>query len=647
MENNNNTKNYYMGDDSIQYEWNFIGRYQAHWKKIIKILFIPSTPIRLLSLGQDRRIVEYDLENSSFNDGIQIKVKKQLEQTSTPSALCLNNTRNEYNNNEDFFITANEDYKLKLFNANTFLCRKTVMSPNYGSPINKMCILPIQNTHNKYLVYSTKNSIIGILKLPLSGNPYDNLGVMAHSGEIVGLCCSKDGHYVFSSDSYDTSINMWSVNIEVLEAQNAIGGKGNEPFINLLDPKGRDSEIYKEMEDYFYYAQLRTQGEDCIRNRIIEKKIGISEVAYVLQAIGYYPSEQDIEDIKNEIKYSKVLETGDYIEYIEFEDLIRIYLNHRPAVDLTKEQIEKALTCTKQFEMPNVESEVEDDNDVYYMGETDKQEYLENFQFKAAEEDEVNVIKKILKNNSSSQNSLKENGTSSLDSIKDNDETNSNDNINNINKSASNIGSKVKLNGDGAKKLPESSIKKKNGKTTSLSRNKINGNSRRDLRSSEKKLVDEEDQTEVRYQTMKLNESERKEKMEKARQKREYIRSRERGKFSKSALLSMLQQNGESMSAELFDQYIDELLKDNRTNYKQLAEFFTLDEFVNDVLSFEEEPVPESLIEKLNNHTNVDSNIDSTDNTTTKPSTSESSFPQTPQDDFLVNIEADTEPSDL
>lgn len=72
------------------------------------------------------------------------------------------------------------------------------------------------------------------------------------------MCCSKDGHYVFSCDAYDTAINMWSVNVEVLEAQNAIGGKGNEPFINLLDPDGRDSEIYKEMEDYFYYAQLRT-----------------------------------------------------------------------------------------------------------------------------------------------------------------------------------------------------------------------------------------------------------------------------------------------------------------------------------------------------------------------------------------------------
>jgi len=45
-----------------------------NFKYIIEILFMPSTPPRLLSLGQDRMIIEYDLENSSFINGIKIKV---------------------------------------------------------------------------------------------------------------------------------------------------------------------------------------------------------------------------------------------------------------------------------------------------------------------------------------------------------------------------------------------------------------------------------------------------------------------------------------------------------------------------------------------------------------------------------------------
>jgi len=620
METNNNSKNYYMGYDTNKYEWNFIGRYKSHWKKIIKILFMPSNPPRLLSLGKDRMIVEYDLENSSFINGIKIKTKKQLEQTSVPSALCLNISRTEYNNSEDFFIIANEDYKLKLFNSNTFLCRKTVMSPNYGSPINQICILPTQNTHNRYLVYSTENSIIGILKVPISGNPYDNLGVMAHSGEIVGVCCSKDGHYVFSADSYDTSVNMWSVNVEVLEAQSAIGGKGNEPFINLLDPNGRDSEIYKEMEDYFYYAQLRTQGEDCIRNRIIEKKIGISEVASILQAIGYYPSEQDIEDIKNEIKYSKVLETGDYIEYIEFEDLIRIYLNHRPASDLTKSQIEKALLRTKEFEMPNVESDDDENNDIYYLGETDKQEYLENFKFKKSEEDESSIIKKILKNNNGSGTSSKSNSITSLDS-----KLNSKEDISNNNFTENELSSLSKddinhehsdtyNNNDDRNQIEDNNNSTKNDNSKSSQKEK-KGNNRKGKKNAKKNILDDEDQTEARYKIMKINELERKEKVEKARERRNYIKNKDYGKFSKSALLSMLQQYGESLNADLFDKYIEELLRDNPSDYKQLAEFFTLDEFVDNVLNFEEELLPETLIEQLNNkRNNVDVNNNNNDN---------------------------------
>jgi len=319
-----------------------------------------------------------------------------------------------------------------------------------------------------------------------------------------------------------------------------------------------------------------------------------------------------------------------------------VYLNHRPAIDLTKKQIENALTRTKQFEMPNVESDNEGDNDVYYMGETDTQEYLENFNFKTNEEDENNLIKKLLKNNSSSQNSSKVNSTASLNEDNEkneNEDEDDNKNDTQTNTKSSDKSSNEKLN-DGDDKdssdPPNSSKKSKNDISSASGKNSKKGNDKRNK--IMKEIMDNEDQTEARYITMKLNESERKQKMEKARQKREMIKSRENGKFSKSALLSMLQQNGESLSAELFNQYIDELLKDSQTKYKQLAEFFTLDEFVNDVLSFEEEPIPETLIEKLNNHSNIDNN-----NVTTKPSTMDSSLPQSSMDNWMSNTESDTE----
>jgi len=42
----------------------------------------------------------------------------------------------------------------------------------------------------------------------------------------------------------------------VLDAQEKLGGDGLEPFFGLLDG-GRDGNLFREMEDYFYYAQIR------------------------------------------------------------------------------------------------------------------------------------------------------------------------------------------------------------------------------------------------------------------------------------------------------------------------------------------------------------------------------------------------------
>ena len=41
-----------------------------------------------------------------------------------------------------------------------------------------------------------------------------------------------------------------------LQAQSKLGGEGLTPFYGLLDG-GREGDLFKELEDYFYYAQLR------------------------------------------------------------------------------------------------------------------------------------------------------------------------------------------------------------------------------------------------------------------------------------------------------------------------------------------------------------------------------------------------------
>ena len=41
-----------------------------------------------------------------------------------------------------------------------------------------------------------------------------------------------------------------------LEVSSLLGGKGLEPFYSMLEG-GREGEFFKELEEYFYYAQIR------------------------------------------------------------------------------------------------------------------------------------------------------------------------------------------------------------------------------------------------------------------------------------------------------------------------------------------------------------------------------------------------------
>lgn len=52
---------------------------------------------------------------------------------------------------------------------------------------------------------------------------------------------------------YATSI---FTHYSVLEAASLLGGEGLSPFYGMLEG-GREGELFAELEEYFYYAQIR------------------------------------------------------------------------------------------------------------------------------------------------------------------------------------------------------------------------------------------------------------------------------------------------------------------------------------------------------------------------------------------------------
>ena len=71
--------------------WMYVGRYKSHTRPIADVMFTTdakSGARRLFSLGEDRMLVEYDLELSSFEDGLKLKGSRvRAEQSATPTSM--------------------------------------------------------------------------------------------------------------------------------------------------------------------------------------------------------------------------------------------------------------------------------------------------------------------------------------------------------------------------------------------------------------------------------------------------------------------------------------------------------------------------------------------------------------------------------
>ncbi len=69
----------------------------------------------------------------------------------------------------------------------------------------------------------------------------------------------------------------------------------------------------------------------------------------LLAALGYYPSKDDIDNIYNEVKFSKYSDSYEKtnVDSIDFETFVKIYINHRPYRELEMSRIEKAFNNIK------------------------------------------------------------------------------------------------------------------------------------------------------------------------------------------------------------------------------------------------------------------------------------------------------------
>ncbi|XP_077731612.1 cilia- and flagella-associated protein 251 isoform X2 [Canis aureus] len=309
--------------------WEYLARLRSHRKSIRSLLFgvqLDSNEPRLLSLGKDRLLIEYNLLRSR-KDNLEVLDIHRTDQGNYPTCMVWYPPLTK----ELFLLVCNSGYKVKLFNSITKMCRKTLLGPVFGSPIEQIQILPVKTTlelQKRYMVFINRDKV-GLQILPVDGNPHKTSAIVCHPSGVAGMALSYDGCYAFTAGGQDRSVVQWEVNVSALEAAVSLGGEDLTPFYGLV-AGGREGKFYRELEDYFYYSQLRSQGIDTMETRKVSEHICLSELPFVMRAIGFYPSEEKIEDMFNEIRFSEYVDTGKLIDKINLPDFFKVYVNHRP-----------------------------------------------------------------------------------------------------------------------------------------------------------------------------------------------------------------------------------------------------------------------------------------------------------------------------
>jgi len=87
---------------------------------------------RLFSIGKDRRLFEYDVYQSEMHTELFVSRHFKVEQEALPSS-CIWYPKKD--SKEGLLLTANDEYKMKVWNPSAVSSRKTCLGPTYGGEI--------------------------------------------------------------------------------------------------------------------------------------------------------------------------------------------------------------------------------------------------------------------------------------------------------------------------------------------------------------------------------------------------------------------------------------------------------------------------------------------------------------------------------
>ena len=55
--------------------------------------------------------------------------------------------------------------------------------------------------------------------------------------------------------------------------------------------------------------------------------VPLENISEMMQALGYYPTKKEIENMMNEVKYSEYLETGKFVTELNLSTFVKFFCN--------------------------------------------------------------------------------------------------------------------------------------------------------------------------------------------------------------------------------------------------------------------------------------------------------------------------------
>ena len=105
------------------------------------------------------------------------------------------------------------------------------------------------------------------------------------------------------------------------------------------------------MNDFFYYSMIRSEKENTTRTRKLVGKVPVEEIKNLMRAMGYYPTEQEVKNMIDEVRFSVLADKGQPTTHVKLDDFIKLFVNHRPVYGIGQNNIEEAFDALLEAEI--------------------------------------------------------------------------------------------------------------------------------------------------------------------------------------------------------------------------------------------------------------------------------------------------------